>query len=144
MTTLERLELENEGWRFIDESFVDGHSKDVEHWFVKHVNDSRKIALNDTPWNLSVDDFRKLVDVTQEPKELISTYLPEMWNVKKDTIYAAIAALESGLEYAMECLATHDADLGRTTRKNKTWAVTMEYDIRHMRQTLEALQSILP
>lgn len=72
------------------------------------------------------------------------TYQPEIWPVEKDTIYAAIPAVESGLEYARECLATHESALGRTTLKNKTWAETMEKDIRHMERTLEMLRACRP
>ena len=71
-------------------------------------------------------------------------YVPEIWRVEKDTIYAAIPAVESGLEYARECLATHEISLGRTTLKNKTWAETMEKDIRHMKRTLEMLRACKP
>ena len=71
-------------------------------------------------------------------------YVPEIWRVEKDTIYAAIPAVESGLEYARECLATHETNLGRTTLKNKTWAETMEKDIRHMERTLEMLRACKP
>ena len=67
-------------------------------------------------------------------------YLPEMWTGPKDYIYAAIKAVDDGLSYANECLAQHDASLGRTTRKNKIWAETMESDIRHMTQTLTCLR----
>ena len=69
-------------------------------------------------------------------------YIPENWLVKKDTIYAAITAIEDGLEYARECLAQHEAALGRTTLKNKTWAETMEKDIRHMERTLLMLMEV--
>ena len=72
------------------------------------------------------------------------TYQPEIWRVEKDTIYAAIPAVESGLEYARECLAHHETALGRTTLKNKTWAETMEKDIRHMERTLEMLRACGP
>lgn len=72
------------------------------------------------------------------------SYQPEIWHVEKDTIYAAIPAVESGLEYARECLAVHEANLGRTTHKNKTWAETMENDIRHMERTLELLRACHP
>lgn len=71
-------------------------------------------------------------------------YIPEVWRVRKDTIYAATSAVESGLEYARECLATHDAALGRTTRKNKAWAETMEKDIRHLTAPLDALRECGP
>ena len=74
----------------------------------------------------------------------MDTYLPEIWRVEKDVIYAAIPAVENGLEYARECLAQHDAALGRTTLKNKAWAETMEKDIRHMERTLELLRACKP
>lgn len=73
-----------------------------------------------------------------------SAYVPEIWPVQKDAIYAAIPAVESGLEYARECLANHEASLGRTTHKNKTWAETMENDIRHMERTLKMLRECGP
>jgi hypothetical protein len=69
-------------------------------------------------------------------------YQPEMWTVPKDAIYAAIPAVESGLEYARECLAEHDRALGRTTYKNKTWVETMEGDIRQMEAALKLLRSL--
>jgi len=68
-------------------------------------------------------------------------YQPEIWSVKKDVIYASIPAVEAGLEYARELLSAHDSALGRTTRKNKCWAETIEQDIRHMERTLEMLRA---
>lgn len=67
-------------------------------------------------------------------------YKPEMWTIQKDVIYAAIPAVENGLEYARECLITHDSALGRTTLKNKSWAETMEKDIRQMESALAMLK----
>jgi len=67
-------------------------------------------------------------------------YQPELWTVKKDDIYAAIHAVQNGLEYARECLTTHESNLGRTTLKNKLWAETMEDDIRHMERLLANLR----
>jgi hypothetical protein len=75
-------------------------------------------------------------------KHIHLDYQPEIWHVEKDTIYAATNAVESGLEYARECLAQHEMILGRTTLKNKTWAETMEKDIRHMERTLQTLQAL--
>ena len=66
-------------------------------------------------------------------------YIPEVWEVKKDAIYAAIHAIESGLEYARQCLTEHDAALGRTTHKNRTWAETIEGDIRQMENARDLL-----
>ena len=78
------------------------------------------------------------------PCSALDGYIPEIWRVEKDVIYAAIPAVESGLEYARECLTTHDSALGRTTHKNKTWAEAMERDIRHMERTLAMLRACGP
>lgn len=67
-------------------------------------------------------------------------YIPEIWGVKKDTIYAAISALEAGLEYAQECLADHDQKLGRTIRRNREWAETIEEDIKKIKKSIEELK----
>lgn len=72
-----------------------------------------------------------------------TTYQPEIWSVKKDDIYAAITAIESGICYAQECLATHDLSLGRTTRKNKSSAERMESDLRQMALVHAALRLLL-
>jgi hypothetical protein len=74
-------------------------------------------------------------------EELFIEYQPEIWKVEKDTIYAAISAVEAGLEYAKECLAVHDTSLGRTTLKNKNWAETIEKDIRELTKTLAMLKN---
>jgi hypothetical protein len=72
----------------------------------------------------------------------LAEYEPEMWTCRKDYIYAAIHAIGNGLEYTNMCLIEHDAALGRTTSKNKTWAEKMEADIRQMTETLEWLRNI--
>ena len=56
----------------------------------------------------------------------------------------AITALESGLEYARECLTVHESNLGRTTLKNKLWAERMESDIRQMEKALKLLKEPVP
>lgn len=71
----------------------------------------------------------------------IQTYQPHIWTVKKDTIYAAIQAVEDGLESTRELLVKHDAELGRTTQKNKGWAETLEASIAHMERTLAMLRA---
>jgi hypothetical protein len=58
----------------------------------------------------------------------------------KDAICAAIIAIESGIEYARECLASHDSSLGRTTPKNKRCAERMELDIVQMAHALEIIK----
>jgi hypothetical protein len=73
--------------------------------------------------------------------DFCQTYQPEIWQVRKDTIYAAITAIEDGLEFARENLSNHDAALGRTTKKNKSWAETIESSIRHMELALNMLKT---
>lgn len=68
----------------------------------------------------------------------------KFWAVKKDYIYAAIEAVRNGLGSTITVLVTHDLDLGRTTKKNRMWAETMEKDILQMKQTLEDLQKRCP
>lgn len=75
---------------------------------------------------------------------VIEGYIPEIWSVRKDVIYAAIQAVKSGLDYARECLTSHDTALGRTTHKNKTCAETIERDIQYMERTLEMLRACGP
>ena len=67
----------------------------------------------------------------------LQTYQPEIWSVEKDTIYALVLATENAIEYAQECLAKHDQELGRTTKKNKTWAETIERDIERAKIALD-------
>lgn len=64
---------------------------------------------------------------------------PDFLLIDKTTVYNSIDALEAGLEYARECLAAHDSALGRTTYKNKSWAETIEKDIRQISTTLNQL-----
>lgn len=63
-----------------------------------------------------------------------------MRTLKKDAIYAAIVALEAGLEYAQECLIEHDTKLGRTIRRNKEWAENIEIDIEKIKKSIEELK----
>jgi hypothetical protein len=70
----------------------------------------------------------------------IDTYQPEYWSIDKSDIYSAIYCLENGLEYARECLTTHETNLGRTTLKNKIWAQRMEKDIEGMNIILANLK----
>ena len=69
------------------------------------------------------------------------TYKPEVWEVRKDTIYAAITALDLGLKYARDSLADHDHNIGRTSLGHKLWAETMEAHILKMEDALKALRN---
>lgn len=72
------------------------------------------------------------------------TYEPETWTVRKDDVYAAIEALQNGIEYASECLRVHDINLGRTTLRNRTWADRIEADKRGMCSVLADLRGYGP
>lgn len=64
-------------------------------------------------------------------------YIPEMWTIEKDLVRGLAFSVEAGLEYAQECLIRHDQELGRTTKKNKSWAEIIERDINYMKAMLE-------
>jgi hypothetical protein len=70
-----------------------------------------------------------------------ATYIPEIRQITKDAIYSAISALESGLEYAQECLIRHDQNLGRTIPRNKREAEYMEEDIEKIKSAIKELKS---
>lgn len=76
-----------------------------------------------------------------ENQQNIRTYTPEVWSVRKDTIYAAITALDLGLKYVRGSLEDHDHNFGRITVGHKRWAETMEAHIRQMEDALNALRS---
>jgi hypothetical protein len=69
-------------------------------------------------------------------------YQLEMWTVEKDVIYGAIPALTTGIEYAKQCLADHEEICGRRTLKDRSWAETMEDDIRKMECALDDLRRL--
>lgn len=72
----------------------------------------------------------------------LPSYQPEMWTVRKDHIYMAIAAVDAGLDHAREVLTVHDSNLGRTTKKNLSWARILEADIRQMEECLRVLRAL--
>jgi len=72
------------------------------------------------------------LSIDPDPQE----YKPELWTFKKEEACAAIRAIHNGLEYARECLITHETNFGRTTIKNRVWAERMEEDIRRMEHAL--------
>jgi hypothetical protein len=73
--------------------------------------------------------------------EDLPQYECEKWIVRKDTMYAARVAIETGLEYAKECLSVHDINLGRGGIKNRVWAERMEADIVQMEKALKDVMS---
>ena len=69
-------------------------------------------------------------------------YQPKTKILLKDYIYSITDCIENGLEYARECAAVHETNLGRTTLKNRLWAERMEDDIRKMEQLLKELKEL--
>lgn len=68
-------------------------------------------------------------------------YIPEKTVFERDFVLCDLKlAIEAGLEYTQECLARHDQELGRTTRKNESWAKIMEADIEKMKQALARIK----
>lgn len=103
----------------------------------QHIGQTMKINLRTGEHTLKPDAESSFAAPTLLGAQ---TYQPEMWTVAKDVIYAAIPAVEAGLEYTQELLAQHEVSLGRTTRKNKLTAEAMERDIEQMRRALDALR----
>lgn len=69
-------------------------------------------------------------------------YIPEKLTVEKDIIYSAITVITNTLEHTKECLAIHDRQLGRTTKKNEWWAKVLEDDIYEAEITLAKLRKL--
>lgn len=64
--------------------------------------------------------------------------------VDYELLKASLGCVGTGLEYAKEALAEHDASLGRSIRKNRMWAEQIESDIHRMERTLKVLEESLP
>ena len=52
-------------------------------------------------------------------------------------------ALDGGAEYLHECISRHEKELGRTTRKNRLWAETMDKDLKEITDNIGFLQITL-
>lgn len=68
---------------------------------------------------------------------------PTFVSVDQEILRAAVIAIANGIETTVSMLTDHDASLGRTTRKNRQWAETLEDDIRAMRRVKHNLRSAL-
>jgi hypothetical protein len=68
------------------------------------------------------------------------TYEPEMRTVQKDVIYAAITAIETGLDHARENLAQFDATYSRCRPRHKREAEFIEAEIAQMEAALDGLR----
>jgi hypothetical protein len=70
-------------------------------------------------------------------------YQPVTIRVNETELMNIFDNLESGLEYMQGELTGHDAALGRTTKKNRSWAETIESDILKTKQSMEILAKTL-
>jgi hypothetical protein len=68
------------------------------------------------------------------------TYEPEMRTVQKDVIYAAITAIETGLDHARDNLAQFDATYDRCRPRHKREAEFIEGEIAQMEAALAGLR----
>lgn len=64
-------------------------------------------------------------------------------NFSEPELRRILSALESGLEYAVECRAYHDLSLGRTTIKNIRLGEMMDNDISEMERIIPILKQRL-
>lgn len=90
------------------------------------------------------EEVRKLCGYKDQPNplEIIQYFQSEKWSVDKNLLRSCLDAIESGLEHTNSVLMEHDSCLGRTTRKNKSWAETLENDISLMKNCIERLKLI--
>ena len=72
------------------------------------------------------------------------TYEPEMRTVQKDVIYAAITAIETGLDHARDNLAQFDATYDRCRPRHKREAEFIEGEIAQMEAALAGLRGVTP
>lgn len=74
-----------------------------------------------------------------QPK-FMTEYQPETIAIPISELENIIDALEAGLEHTQTVLSEHDASLGRTTRKNKRWAESLEKDIEFLSNQMKFLK----
>lgn len=68
---------------------------------------------------------------------------PTVVPVDEELIRSAYDLLDISLEHVRGILIEHDLHYGRTTLKNKTWALRLEQDIRRLESTLQSLKTVL-
>jgi hypothetical protein len=66
---------------------------------------------------------------------------PEMVSVDRELLIGALVVAEDAREWAVELLAVHDANLGRTTRKNRMWAQHLETRIAAAKASIAELRN---
>lgn len=89
-----------------------------------------------------MENFHCQPDKTKEiwDASLPQTYQPETIAIPTLELQNIVDALEAGLEHTQTVLAEHDASLGRTTRKNQSWAEHLEKDIEFLEARISMLK----
>lgn len=107
------------------------------------IRDEPPIFLSDTAEFLAKKDLDKpfMENKLGPPKDFFQ-FQPEKWAVDKNTLRNTIDALQTGLDHTRSTLTEHDSSLGRTTRKNKSWAETIESDIRAIEKSIKDLKLV--
>jgi hypothetical protein len=104
--------------------------------------------LPDTPKTISQTTHdriksQKTDNSSPNPFAEIQEYKPAVTEVDKYFLLDCKESLEAGLEFTQGALTEHDASLGRTTFKNKSWAETMEKSIAQMRSCVQRIDGFL-
>jgi len=73
----------------------------------------------------------------------MQTYQPTIIEVDESFLLDCKESLEAGLEFTQDSLIEHDASLGRTTFKNKSWAETMEESISKTKSCIKRIEGLL-
>ena len=68
---------------------------------------------------------------------------PTFVSMDEEIIRRAIECCETAIENTAECLAVHDASLGRMTRKNKWIAERHEKELADAKRTRNELRAVL-
>lgn len=95
--------------------------------------------MKDVPDSAQMENFHCQPD---KPYVVLSTqeYQPETIAIPTLEVQNIVDALEAGLEHTQTVLAEHDVSLGRTTRKNQSWAEHLEKDIEFLKARILILK----
>jgi hypothetical protein len=85
----------------------------------------------------------KKTDNSPQDISTLLDYEPATIQVDEYFLLDCKESLEIGLEFTQEALVEHDASLGRTTFKNKSWAETMEKSMEKTKSCIERIQGLL-
>lgn len=132
----------------------EGGKPENAHEYPKEIEEAQKLwaELNkkEPMENLHCQPDKKwrISSIEESGKEiwnasLLQTYQPETIAIPTLEVENIVDALEAGLEHTQTVLSEHDVSLGRTTRKNQSWAETLEKDIALLRTRITFLNGKL-